>query len=86
LLESALEFYGAAQGVIDYAGSTRPRVRYDVAGLQAVRDAMAALEERVLVAHDRGVPSDEIASIARLDREMIELIVARRGPASPESI
>ena len=83
LLDAALDFYGAAESVIDYAGAERPRLRYDVGGLQEVRDAMAALEQRVRLAHDVGVSSERIAGITRLEQEIIELILARHRAATP---
>src|SRR5262249_9185418 len=73
LLDAALEFYGAAEAVIDYGGVDRPRLRYDVGGLQAVRDAMASLEADIRAAHDAGASSEQIASITRLDPEIVEL-------------
>src|SRR3954452_5039303 len=54
LLEAALDFYGAAEGVIDFAARERPALRQDAAGFEAVRRAMGALEERVVVAHEAG--------------------------------
>ncbi|MGB2711844.1 MAG: hypothetical protein WBC33_10040 [Conexibacter sp.] len=78
LLESALDFYGAAEAVIDYAGAERPRLRYDVERLQDVRDAMATLEGRILTAYDAGVDAEQIARITRLEPEIVTLIVARR--------
>ncbi|HEX4806557.1 MAG TPA: hypothetical protein VFU94_11715 [Conexibacter sp.] len=82
LLEAALEFYDAAQGVIDYAGSERPRLRHDAAGFEAVRQAMATLEQRVLAAHAAGATPERIAEVARMDAEMVELILRRPGAAS----
>jgi hypothetical protein len=82
LLDAALEFYGAADSVIDYGGEARPRLRYDVERLQGVRDAMAALEERVRAAHDEDVPAERIAAIARLEPEIVELIVQRYRTAA----
>lgn len=81
LLDSALDFFGAAEAVIDYAGPDRPHLRYDVDGLQGVRSAMAALEERIHVAHEAGVTPERIASITRLEQEMVELIVERHRKA-----
>jgi hypothetical protein len=77
LLAAALDFYGAAESVIDYAGADRPRLRYEVGGLQGVRDAMGALEERVRLAHDAGVSPERIARITRLEPEIVDLILAR---------
>lgn len=81
LLEAALDFYGAAEGVIDYAGRERPRLRHDAAGFDAVRRAMATLEERVRGAHAAGVPPERIAEIARIELEMVTLILQRRDAA-----
>lgn len=77
LLDSALDFFGAAEAVIDYGGPDRPHLRYDVDGLQGVRSAMAALEERIHVAAEAGVTPERIASITRLEQEIVELIIAR---------
>lgn len=86
LLDSALDFFGAAESVIDYAGPDRPHLRYDADGLREVRNAMAALEERIHVAHVAGVTPDRIASITRLELEMVELIIARHGePAGDDA-
>jgi hypothetical protein len=82
LLDAALEFYGAAGAVIDYAGPDRPRVRHDAAGLGQVRDAMTALEAQVRRAHAAGLPRDRIARVARLEEEIVELILAG-GDAEP---
>jgi hypothetical protein len=81
LLDAALEFYGAAEGVIDYAGRERPQLRQDVAGFEAVRRAMARLEERVAAAHAAGVAPERIAQIARMEQETIVLILRRRDAA-----
>jgi hypothetical protein len=81
LLDSALEFYGAAETVIDLGGAERPRLRYDVNGLQAVREAMTTLEERIRVAHEAGVAPERIAGITRLELEIVELIVTGRKRA-----
>ncbi len=82
LLEAALDFYGAAQGVIDYGGPERPRLRHDASGFEAVRQAMATLEQRVLAAHAAGSAPERIAEVARMDAEMVALILRRRGAAS----
>ncbi|HXE44222.1 MAG TPA: hypothetical protein VN635_03395 [Conexibacter sp.] len=82
LLEAALDFYGAAEGVIDLAGPERPQVRQDAAAFNAVRDAMRALEECVTAAHAAGATPERIAQVARLEGEMVTLILARRGAAS----
>ena len=42
---------------------------------------MAALEERIRVAHEAGVAPERIASITRLEPEIVELIIAGRKPA-----
>lgn len=81
LLDAALEFYGAAEGVIDFAGRERPQLRQDAAGFEAIRRAMAQLEDRVRAAHAAGVAIERIAEIARIEREMVELIL-QRGPAA----
>lgn len=82
LLKSALDFYGAAEAVIDYRGPNRPRLRYDVAGLQAVRAAMSELEVRIRLAHRAGMSVREIARISRLELDVIEMILGReRDPA-----
>jgi hypothetical protein len=84
LLEAALEFYGAAEGVIDYVGQERPQLRQDAAGFAAVRAAMAALEDRVREAHAAGASPQRIAEIARIEREMVELILQRSDAAAPD--
>jgi hypothetical protein len=85
LLEAALEFYGAAEGVIDLAGRERPQVRHDAAGFDAVRRAMAALEEHVVAAHVAGASPERIARITRIEQETIDLILRRQGAApSPQ--
>lgn len=86
LLDAALDFFGAAQGVIEYEGRERPRLRHDAAGFDAVRHAMARLEERVLAAAADGLTPTRIAEIARIEPEMVELILRRRPsrpPAAP---
>jgi len=87
LLDAALEFYGAAEGVIDYANHERPQLRQDAAGFEAVRRAMAQLEERVAAVHAAGATPERIAQIARMEQETIALILQRRGtaPNSTES-
>jgi hypothetical protein len=82
LLEATLEFYGAAEGVIDYADRDRPQLRRDATGFDAVRRAMGTLEERVVAAHAAGVSPERIAQIARIEQETIDLIL-RRGAAAP---
>jgi hypothetical protein len=78
LFNSALDFYGAADAVIDYSGSERPRLRYDVAGLQAVRAAMGELELRISLASRAGMPAQRIAQITRLEQEVVDLILRRQ--------
>ena len=85
LLEAALEFYGAASSVIEYRGPERPHLRPDAEGLRAVREAMGALDRHVLAAHRAGVAPAQIAQIARLEPEIVELILARgRAAAASE--
>ena len=79
LLDAALAFYAAAEGVIDFAGPERPLLRQDADGFKAVREAMGGLEEQVLAAHATGVAPERIAEIARIEREMVTLILQRRG-------
>lgn len=81
LLEATVDFYGAAEGVIDFAGRERPQVRQDAAAFNAVRDAMRILEERVVAAHAAGATPERIAELARLEGEMVTLILERRGAA-----
>lgn len=76
LLNSALDFYGAADAVIDYSGPEKPRLRYDVAGLQAVRAAMGALEHRIRLAERAGMAADQIAQITRLEQDVVEMILS----------
>lgn len=83
LLDAALEFYGAAEGVIDYTGRERPEVRQDAAGFEAIRRAMGVLEGRVRSAYAAGVVPARIAEIARIDREMVTLILERERAAAP---
>lgn len=85
LLDAALEFYGAAEAVIDYGGPDRPRLRYDVGGLQAVRDAMAGLERQIRAARNAGVTAEAIAGITRLEREIVELILDGRPMPAPDA-
>lgn len=87
LMDAALEFYGAAESVIDLDGSERPQVRRDAAGFEAVRRAMGQLETRVAEAHADGVQPERIAQITRIELETIELILERRdgAPSSDDS-
>jgi hypothetical protein len=78
LLRSALDFYGAAEAVIDYHGPDRPRLRFDVERLQSVRAAMGALERRIEVAARAGFSIERIIGITRLEPEMVERIVAHQ--------
>ena len=78
LFDSALEFYGAAGAVIDHRGPGRPTVRFDLEALQSVRAAMGALERRIAIAWRAGLSTERIASIARLEPEIVELIVERQ--------
>jgi len=82
LLDAALEFYGASAEVIDYAASDRPHVRQDAAGFEAVRRAMAVLEDRIRTAGAAGIDAERIAEIARIDQEMVALILGR-GDGAP---
>ncbi len=79
LLDAALDFFGAAEAVIEFGEEERPRVRRDVEQLQQVRGAMTALEVRVLAAHEAGVATDQITRISRLEPEIVALIIARAG-------
>ena len=83
LLDAALGFYGAAEGVIDLSGEERPHVRRDAAGFDAVRRAMAVLEEHVVAAHADGVAPERIAEIARIEQEIVVLILQRSAAPSP---
>lgn len=87
LLDAALEFYAASAAVIDYAAPERPQLRQDAAGFDAVRRAMALLEQHVRAARDAGVAPERIAEIARIEPEMVGLILRRDGaaPSSCES-
>ncbi|HEX7291651.1 MAG TPA: hypothetical protein VF250_11050 [Conexibacter sp.] len=81
LLEAALDFYAAAEGVIDLAGRERPQLRHDAAGFEAVRRAMGALEQRVAAARAAGSSPQRIAQIARIEQETIDLILQRQDAA-----
>lgn len=85
LLDSALDFYGAAEGVIDLADEDRPRVRHDLTRLQAVGDAMGVLEQRVREAHAQGVAPERIAEIARLEPEMVAAMLEREHETTTEA-
>lgn len=82
LFNSALEFYGAAGAAIDHRGRERPAVRFDVEALQSVRVAMGALERRIEIAWRAGLTNERIASIARLDQDVVEQIVERQRAES----
>ena len=77
LLDAALDYYGAAETVIDLSGSASPRLHIDAAGMQAVRDAMTRLEQRIRVAHAAGVDVARIVSITRLEEEVVAAILGR---------
>jgi hypothetical protein len=81
LMDAALEFYGAAESVIDLAGPERPQVRGDAPGFEAVRRAMGRLEQRVAEAHADGVEPERITEITRIEQETIALILDRRNAA-----
>jgi hypothetical protein len=78
LFKSALDFYGAAEAVIDYQGPDRPQLRWDVEGLQGVRVAMGALERRIRIACRAGFSTERIVRITRLDPDVVEQIVERQ--------
>lgn len=77
LLDAALDFYAAAGGVIDLASEDGPQVRRDAEGFEAVRRAMGALEDRVRAAHAAGIAPERIAQLARIESEMVALILRR---------
>ncbi len=79
LFRSALDFYGAAEAVIDYHGPDRPKLRFDLDGLGGVRAAMGALERRIAVASRAGFSTERIVRITRLEPEIVEGIVARES-------
>jgi len=81
LLEAALDFYSAAGGVIEFTDERHPHLRPNADGFNAIRQAMAALQERVVAAHAAGASPERIAQIARMEQETIDLILARRGAA-----
>jgi hypothetical protein len=76
LLDAALDFYGAADAAIDYAGPDRPRVRGDSETLRDVRRTMGELEGHICRAHEGGVTAERIASITRLEPEIVALILS----------
>ena len=77
LLDATLNYYGAAEAVIDLSEAPSPKLHVHPAGVRAVRDAMSALEERICAAHDAGVAFERIVGITRLERELVAAIVAR---------
>jgi hypothetical protein len=83
LLDAALAFYGAAEGVIDLTARERPQIVRDAAGFDALRRAMRVLEDRVRSAHAAGLASERIAEVARIEHEMVELILQRDPAAAP---
>ena len=85
LLDAAIDFYEAADGVIDFAGRERPQLRQNAAAFDAVRKAMAALEGRVVHAHAAGVSPERIAEIARMEQEIVALILQRQDAAPSPS-
>jgi len=86
LLAAALEFYGAAGGVIEFTGDEHrhPQLRHNADGFKAIRDAMGALEQCVMAAHAAGASAERIAQIARIEQDTIDLIL-RRKAAAPSS-
>jgi hypothetical protein len=85
LLNAALDFYGAAEAVIDYTRHERPRLRYDINGLQAVRAAMTALEERIRLAQRGGLSAQRIAALTRLELDVVRMILERRDDTAPSA-
>jgi hypothetical protein len=81
LLEAALDFYGAADGVIEHADGERPQLRRGAAGFDAIRQAMGVLERRVAAARAAGASPERIAHITRIEQETIDLILERQGAA-----
>jgi hypothetical protein len=83
LLAAALEFYGAAGGVIELAGDEdpHPQLRRTADGFKAIREAMGALEQCVAAAHAAGISAERIAQIARIEQETIDLILQRQAAA-----
>lgn len=77
LLDAALEFYGAAEGAIDFSGPDPPRVRQDAAAFDAIRSTMSALERCVRSAHASGVGPERIAEVTRIEPEIVALILQR---------
>ena len=86
LLEAALDFYNAAGGVIEFTDGRQSQLhlRHNAEGFKAIRQAMGALQERVVAAHAAGASPQRIAQIARMEQETIDLILQRQG-AAPSS-
>lgn len=82
LYEATLEFHAAAVAVIDHRGLERPRLRFDLRGLADVRAAMSRLARRVEHAHRTGWSTERIVRVTRLERDVVEAIVAG-GPPPP---
>jgi hypothetical protein len=89
LLAAALEFYGAAGGVLEFTDDKHPhpQLRHNADGFRAIRQAMGALERCVVAAHAAGASAERIARIARIEQETIDLILQRQAaaPSSDES-
>jgi len=84
LLDATLAFYDASASVVDYAAPDGPQLQQDAAGFEAVRRAMAVLEERIRAARSAGVTPERIAEIARIELEFVALILERSdGAPSP---
>ncbi|HEY4279870.1 MAG TPA: hypothetical protein VGM91_16715 [Conexibacter sp.] len=82
LFKSALDFYGAAGAVIGFDGSDRASLHWDLDRLQDVRAAMGALERRIVVALRAGLSAEQIATITRLEPDVIALIDERERAES----
>jgi hypothetical protein len=82
LFKSALDFYGAAGGLIAFDHGDRPALSWDIERLQEVRAAMGALERRIAIALRAGLSTERIISITRLERELVERI-AEHAAAAP---
>ena len=83
LLDAALDFYGAAGGVLEFTGDKHPHphLRQNADGFKAIQQAMGTLQERVLAAHAAGTSPERIAQIARMEQETIDLILQRQSAA-----
>jgi hypothetical protein len=77
LLDAALDYYGAAETIIDLSGAPGPRLHVHDTGVRAVRDAMGALAARIHAAHEGGIAPERIARITRLECEVVAAILAR---------